>query len=248
MRRSMRSSLIGLAAGAILLAGVSPSAGAIYENSFVFTLLGGIQSGDSDTAVASDSSYSFRVAYALTPKIEIEAGYGRFDTTRDITGFAGDPASPANQVEFSQEGATEFTYYTLGLTANFLTETDSSTFPFVAVSLGSAEERRDGQEFCIDLITTSANQFDCDDVLPNGQPVDPNVGPSQPREEVSWQRALERKDTGTLLTLGAGARTFFGEWFALRYEARYFHHDTFEVNQDAFEFSVGASFVVGGRR
>lgn len=243
----MRRTMIGLAVGAALLCAVTPSAGGIYEKGWEFSLMGGGQIGDSDAEVDRDVSYNLRIAYALTPKIEIEFAYGKFDTTRDITGSAGDPSSPTAQVDFSETGDTEFTYYSLGLTANFLTETDSSTLPYISVGLGSAEERRDGRQFCIDLIV-DANPWTCADILPDGRLADPSSGIQNPTQQVSWQTELDRRDTGTLLTLGGGARTFLVDWFAVRYEVRYYHHDTFEINQDAFEISVGASFVVGGRR
>jgi hypothetical protein len=241
----MRRSVLILAVAAAVICPAIPATAGLLEKSFEISAFGGVQSGN---AVASDSSFGLRFAYALSPKIEIEAAYDHFDTTRSVTGFAGDPSSPTQQIEFSRENPTEFTYYTIGLTANFLTETDHRTLPFISVGLGSVVESRDGSEFCIDLITSLANSVTCDDIRPDGRPVDPNAGIMNPSQEVFWQRNLEREDTGTLLTFGAGAKSYFAERIAARYGVRYLHHDSFDSNQDVFEFSVGVSFIVGGRR
>ncbi|MFQ5700429.1 MAG: outer membrane beta-barrel protein [Acidobacteriota bacterium] len=56
----------------------------------------------------------------------------------------------------------------------------------------------------------------------------------------------EAFDASALLTFAVGARTFFTDVIGARYEARYFHHDTFNENQDEFAVAVGVTFVVGG--
>jgi len=50
-----------------------------------------------------------------------------------------------------------------------------------------------------------------------------------------------------LLTAHGGLRIFTTPWLAAKIEVRYYHHDSFQDNQDAFEASVGASFLFGGR-
>lgn len=60
------------------------------------------------------------------------------------------------------------------------------------------------------------------------------------------KRVLESFDSAAVLTLGVGARTFFNENWAIRYEVRYAHHDTFEVSQDEFFVAIGATWMVGG--
>ena len=155
---------------------------------------------------------------------------------------------PTEQIEFSHEAGTEFLSISLGLTANFLTETDSRTIPYVSVGIGAVQEMRDGALNCVDLIQIGANSVTCADINPDGTVKDPNSNITQPEDHVEWIRTIDRKDTGNLLTIAAGARTFLSEWFGVRYEVRYFHHDAFEDNQDAIEASAGVTFVIGGRR
>lgn len=248
----MRSSRLLLACGVLLLCASLPAPAGIYDKSFEIGVHGGIQSGDTNANVSSDSTIGFKFAYAVTQRIMIELAVDRFDTTREITGFAGDPSQPALQQEFSNVSGTEFLYVSLGLTANFLTETDSRTIPYVSVGLGSAVEERDAAQFCLDLKKdldpNVASAVRCSDITPDGHVRDPNRNIPNPDQEVSWQTYRQEKDSGTMLSVAVGARTFFGEWFGVRYEARYYHHDTFEMNQDAFEASAGATFVLGGRR
>jgi hypothetical protein len=244
----MRRSLSCLVAGVFILGAATPLTAAIYEQSWEFGAYGGIQSGDSDVSVSSDSAFGFKAAFAINPKIMIEANVDRFDTNRDIEGAIGNPSIPTQQLEFSHEGGTRFLSITLGLTANFFTETDSRTIPYLSVGIGAVRETRDETQHCIDLNELPVNFVTCADINPNGTVKDPNSNISRPRSEVHWSRSIEQGDTGTLLTMSAGARTFLSEWFGVRYEVRYFHHDAFDINQDAFEASAGVTFVVGGRR
>ncbi len=248
----MRPTRLYLACALLCLSSSPPAAAAMYDKAFEIGLHGGVQSGDNNENVNSDSTFGFKFAYALTQRIMIELAVDQFDTTREVTGFAGPPNQPANQVPFSNESGTEFLYLSLGLTANFLTESDSRTIPYVSVGLGSAIEERAGSQFCLDLKPdsdpNSPTAVSCSDITPDGRVKDPGQFVPNPDEEISWQTFIDEKDTGTLLTVAAGARTFFSDWFAVRYEARYYHHDSFERNQDAFEASAGATFVLGGRR
>ncbi len=248
----MRSSRIFMACGLFACCASLPAVAGIYDKCFEIGVSGGIQSGDNNQNVSSGSSYGLKFAYAISQRIMIELSVDKYDTTRDITGFAGPPSQPANQVEFSNEAGTDFLYIGMGLTANFLTESDSATIPYVSVGLGSVVEERAASQFCLDLKPdadpNSSAAVACSDITPDGQVKDPNQNIANPDEEVSWQTFLDEKDSGTLLTVGIGARTFFNDWFAVRYEVRYYHHDTFDQNQDAFEATAGATFVLGGRR
>ena len=62
----------------------------------------------------------------------------------------------------------------------------------------------------------------------------------------SCEPQLESFDSSAALSLALGARTFFTDWFGIRYELRYYHHDSFDLNQDEFAFGFGATFLMGG--
>lgn len=243
-RNQMRGSQICLVAGVILLCAAGPSAAGIYEKGFELGLDLGRQSSN-EPGVSGDSSFGLKVGWAITQKLMIEGDYAHFNTQREYNGFAGDPSSPANQVSFARQATTEFEYYTIGLTANFRTETDARTLPYITVGMGSVVQSRAAAHFCVDL--KPAGSITCADVNPNGTKKDPNAG-FDPSVEVAWLDFLPREDTGTLLTVGAGARTFFTDWVGVRYEVKYYHHDAFDENQDTFEGTFGATFFLGGRR
>ncbi|HXI03490.1 MAG TPA: outer membrane beta-barrel protein [Candidatus Saccharimonadales bacterium] len=240
----MRGSQICLVAGVILLCAASLSAAGIYEKGFELGLDLGRQSSN-EPGVTADSCYGARVGWAITQKLMIEGDFAHFGSQREYAGFAGDPSSPANQVPFSKPASTEFDYYTIGLTASFRTATDARTLPYITVGMGSVVQTRAGARFCVDLKPGSS--VTCADVNPDGTKKDPNAS-FDPGVEVSWQEFLPREDTGTLLTVGAGARTFFTDWIGVRYEVKYYHHDAFDENQDTFEGTFGATFFLGGRR
>jgi opacity protein-like surface antigen len=61
-------------------------------------------------------------------------------------------------------------------------------------------------------------------------------------------RVFESFDSSAILTLGAGARTFFNDNWGVRYEARYNHHDSFTLGQDEYLLAVGVTWVVGGKK
>ncbi len=248
----MRSCRIFMGCGLLAWCASLPAVAGIYDKSFEIGIHGGVQSGDNKQAVRSDSTYGFTFGYAISQRIMIELGVDKYDTSHEVTGFAGDPSQPANQVPFSNEAGTDFLYVSMGLTANFLTESDSATIPYLSVGLGSVVEDRAASQFCLDLQPdpdpNAAGAVACSDITPDGHVKDPNQNIPNPEEEVSWQTHLNEQDSGVLLTVGLGARTFFNDWFAVRYEVRYYHHDTFDQNQDAFEATAGATFILGGRR
>jgi hypothetical protein len=229
----------------LLLFAVSANPAGIREKSFELGLYGGIEDGDNDANVGSSNAWGGKVAYAFSRRLMLELNIDHFDSTRELVGRAGPNDQPANQIPYSITPDTEFMIYTVGLNANFFTDRDVRTKPFLGVGLGAATEDLQGGTTCIDL-----NKFDgiqCSDFKPNGFPKDPNQPPASP-SDIDIVNKLPRKATGTALTMSAGARTFLADWFGIRYEVRYFHHDTFNVNQDHFEASVGATFVVGGKK
>lgn len=59
-------------------------------------------------------------------------------------------------------------------------------------------------------------------------------------------KLLEAYDAGTILTLAGGARYFWNDNWGGRFEARYNHHDAFEVNQDEYVLAAGVTWLVGG--
>lgn len=67
-------------------------------------------------------------------------------------------------------------------------------------------------------------------------------------EDSLGNEILEAFDAGTILTLGGGARYFWNDNWAGRFEARYNHHDAFGQNQDEYVLAAGVSWVVGGAR
>ena len=244
MRRTIHLAGIGFAV--IVLASAAVFA-EVRKEAYELGVYGGIENGDNNLNVASNHAFGLRFGYAISAKIMAELNVDMFDTNREITGFAGDPSQPATQRPFAVDAPTQFTSFTAALTANFLTEREVNTKPFLTVGLGIVSEERDGTNECVDLNPAQTDPTRCSDVFPNGSSKDPTNPMIQPNS-VSWQQFLPEKDTGTALTLGFGARTYFGPWFGLRYEARYFHHDSFNANQDAFQLSVGATFVLGGSK
>src|SRR5262249_52630671 len=156
-------------------------------------------------------AYGFRAGYAFTKKLMAELAVDSFSSDRTLTVFLGDPSFPASQVPVDSKVNTSFVSYTIGLCANFLTERDVKTKPYFNVNLGFITEDRNG--------ATYSHQFN----------------PNDPNSVVSGVFPAE-KDTSTLLSVGAGARTFFTDMIGIRYEAKYLHHDSFGVNQDGFQF------------
>jgi hypothetical protein len=69
-----------------------------------------------------------------------------------------------------------------------------------------------------------------------------------PFTDRNGNRQVEAFDSAALLTLAVGSRYFFNENWAVRYEARYFHHDAFDTGQDVYVLDVGVSWVLGGRQ
>lgn len=238
-----RRSVLRIAVAVILCAATSAPAG-IRDRAFELGAYGGITSGDNNANISSDFSYGVRGAYAFSRKLMVEANLDVFDTDVELEGRAGDRNLPASQVPYTHETPTSFFSYSVGLTANFLTDKETRTIPYLSVGIGAVQEERTGATFCVDLAKT--DNTECSDVRPNGSLVDPGSGADP--NAVAWISSIDEKDTGTLLTFAVGARTFLTSWFGIRYEGRWYHHDTFDMNQDAFQATVGATFVLGGKK
>jgi hypothetical protein len=207
----------------LILAAVSLAPAGIREKGYEVGVYGGIEDGDHHTNVPAGRSYGMRAAYAFTRKIMAEFTVDAFPASRDLVIRIGDPSIPIRQVPASISPNADFLSYTLGITANFLTERDVKTNPYFNVSLGFMTESRSAGTFSVQT-----------------NPNDPN--------SVVRGGFLAEKDTGTALTVAAGARTFFTPSMGIRYDLRYIHNDTFRQNQDGFQVSVGATFVVGGKK
>jgi hypothetical protein len=247
----MTGRIVTRAAAAALVCAMGTAPAGVRDGMYELGAYGGIQAGDNNENVSSDSAFGARFGYALSRKIMIELNLDSFDTTKEIVGRAGRPDLPANQRPYSHEVGTSFLAYSVGLTANFLTDRDVRTTPYLSVSLGAVTEERDAALFCVDLrpnrgVPSTPQNPVCSDLNPDGTPVDPNYNPA--RDSVDYVSLLKDKDSGALLAFAVGGRTFLSNSFAVRYEGRWYHHNTFRANQDAFELSVGATFVLGGQK
>lgn len=241
MRRSFRP----IAALVTMLLAAGFAHAEIRDRGFEVSLHGGILSGDTNSLIRSSNPFSFRFGYALNPRLTLEAMVTGTDTERELTGFAGPPNNPATQVRFGGVYEdTEYRFYSIGLNANFRTDLDTRLIPYVGVGVGLVTEKRMGRTFCVDLLATDATR--CSDVNPDNTLKDPNNILLNPNG-VEFETYIPEKDTGALVTAGGGVRIFATPWLAGKVELRYYHHDSFERNQDAFEMSVGASFFFGGR-
>ncbi|MBI3448552.1 MAG: porin family protein [Acidobacteria bacterium] len=205
------------------LAAVTATPAGIRDKAYEVGVYGGVENGDHRTSVKSGGSFGIRAGYLFTKKIMAELTVDGFPASRDITERVGDPSLPVLQVPVQTKPSATFVSYMLGLTANFLTERDTKTNPYFNVSLGFVNESRGSSDFSV------------------------RTNPNDPNSVVAGT-ILARKDTGTGLSVSAGARTFLRNNFGIRYEIRYIHHDTFTINQDGFQFSAGATFVLGGKK
>jgi len=217
----------------------------IRDRGFEVSLQGGILSGDTNSQIRSSNPFSFRLAFALNPRLQIEAMVSGTNTERELIGFAGPPNNPATQVRFGNVYEdTEYRFYTVGLTANFRTDLDVRVIPYMGVAVGLVTENRLGTSFCVDLDSTDFTH--CSDVNPDNTLKDPNNITLDPNA-VEFEEFIPEQDTGALVTGGAGLRFFIAPWIAGKVEIRYYHHDSFERNQDAFEATAGVGFFFGGR-
>ena len=238
-----RSALLRIAVAAVLCAATVTPAG-IRDRGFEAGFYGGQETGDVDTNIKSHLAYGVKFAYAVNRKLMAELNVDSFNTSFDYIGRAGDPSFPVNQVPFSRSVDTDFMSYTLGMTANFLTDREVKTTPYLSVGIGVMTEVRSGTQFCVDIFPQDSTK--CSDVKPDGGLVDPNS--NKDPNGVDWITEIRRRDTGAAVTIAVGGRTFLTNWFAIRYEGRWYHHDTFGNNQDAFQATVGATFTFGGKK
>ena len=73
------------------------------------------------------------------------------------------------------------------------------------------------------------------------------IGIGNMDDEVERPNGTTASDDDTLLTIGGGFRSFFGDNMALRVEGRLKSFRTFEVSQDNFEITVGLTWALGRR-
>jgi len=194
-------------AGALLLTAATAASAGVREKGYEIGVYGGFENGDPHTNVPTGGSYGFRAAYAFTKKLMAELTVDAFPSSRDLIIRVGDPSIPIKQVPAGISPNADFLSYTLGLTANFLTERDVKTTPYFNVSLGFMTESRSAGSFSV------------------------RSNPNDPNSVVNGQ-FLAQKDTGTALSVAVGARTLLTPTMGLRYDLRYIHHDTFGKNQD----------------
>lgn len=130
------------------------------------------------------------------------------------------------------------------VTANFLVDRETRTKPYLSGGVGVVSETREAFPYSATYQTTAPDNTLCPDGTegPDGDNL---------RETCTYTQTgdnPERFDSAFLITLGAGARTFFSDWFGVRYEARYLRHDTFVEGQNEWLVTVGATFVLGGEK
>jgi len=213
----------GRVACVVVLCAATATPAGIRDKSYEVGVYGGIEKGDPRTDVSTGGAFGFRAGYAFTKKIMAELAVDAFSSDRTLTVFLGDPAFPPKQIPVQANPTADFISYTLGLGANFLVDRDIKTKPYFNVNIGLITEDRGMSDFSFQFV-----------------PGDPNT--------IVGGVILASKDTSTILTVGAGARTFFTDTIGIRYEVKYIHHDSFGDNQDGLQASVGATFVIGGKK
>lgn len=251
----MRRTFTALAAAAAILCAATPATSAeFYKGVWEASVMGGSSSGDDNLEVDTGTTFGVRGGYSLSSKIMLELMVEYFDTEQEVSGFAGPPNDPASQVEFFIPADSSFLYYSIGLTANFRSETEGArVIPYLTVGLGAATQERDEYKGCVQIasiafdLNNPNNEVTCDDLdLETEQPKDPTVAVNP--NDFDFPEDGERSDTGTLLTAGLGVRWFVTPRFGLRGEIRYYHHDTFDQNQDAWPaVDLGVTFLLGGQ-
>lgn len=252
MRYAIRTFIVFAA----LLCAVTAAPAEILKGVWELGALGGVGGGDDD--VDSGALFGIKAGYSLTSILELELAVERFGADQQITGSVGPANQPALQVDLRDEDVfadTSFVYYALGLTANFRTETEGAKLiPYLSVGLGQTVQYLDGYNSCVPLKerrtgvpsrdpTSPGRIITCDDFDERGVLVDPNA--AYVTEDFTFPSDVERKDTGTLVTAGLGARWFVTRRIGLRAEIRYYHHDTFDLNQDAFGAQFGVTVTLG---
>ncbi len=255
MRHAIRTLIVFTA----LLSAATAAPAEIVKGVWEVGALGGWGSGDDD--VESGGTYGIKAGYSLTSILEIEFAAELFGAEQKITGSVGPANEPAQQVDLRGEGIfadTSFYYYALGLTANFRTETEGAKLiPYISVALGQTVQYIEEYSSCVPIRerrlglpstdpTNPGRIITCDDFDDKGVLLDPNA--SFTPEHFAFPSDVERKDTGALVTAGLGLRYFVTPRIGGRLEVRYYHHDSFDLNQDAFAIQFGVTVALGYRQ
>jgi len=204
-----------------------------WEFGIFVTHLDGDRSADIENSMGAQVSFGFNFSAKI--ELELTLAQNRFEfeefdraTTNaltDVGALAISEPLPARDETLNRA--------IFNITGNFLTDRETRMVPYVSGGLGVVQETRDGFPLLVNII----NPAD-----PNGQ--DPNI----PDRIDTQIEVNETFDSSAVLTLAAGARTFLTDNWGIRYELRYFHHDSFGLNQDDYQIAVGATWVVGGQK
>lgn len=212
--------------------------------------------GDSSAKVDNGIAGEIRVGYNFSSKIGLELSFSNENTEQGRTGNLeeiGKPNIPEIDCPITILDSTppcvlalgsasgeidkdvEFNRAIMMITGSFLTDRDTRTIPYVSAGLGFIQETRSSFDFDLSYLVA----------------VDDDADPNTPRSLVPQSvpaESLESFDSSAVLVLAVGARTFFTDNWAARYELGYAHHDSFEENQDEFSIRVGITWVVGGQK
>jgi len=212
--------------------------------------------GDRSAKVDNGIATEIRVGYNFSSKIALELALSNENTEQGRTGDLGEigrPAIPEDPCPFVIQQSTPpcvsaigtatgaidkdvvFRRAIVSITGSFLTDRDSRTVPYISAGLGFIQETRSGFDFDLgyELLVDADN--------------DPNTARTTAPASVRAE-ALESFDSSAVLALAVGARTFFTDNWAARYEVGYAHHDSFSENQDEYTVKVGITWVVGGAK
>lgn len=193
--------------------------------------------GERDTGIDNSIGGAFSFGFNFSAKVEseflvtfntVDFG-GEDDATEEAIRTAGANPSVIGGIPERDDRLIKAIF---SVTANFLADRETNTIPYVSAGLGFIQERRDA----FPLLVRVDN--------PNADPNDPNI----PAVLTVETEGRESFDTSAVLTLAVGARTFFTDNFGIRYEARYFHHDSFEFGQDEYQLAAGATWMFGGQK
>ena len=212
--------------------------------------------GDRGALVDNGIAAEIRIGYNFSSKIAAELSFSDENTEQGRTGdlvALGTPEIPeipcpatildstpdcVTMVESSSPDLDKdvtFRRAVLAITGSFLTDRETRTIPYVTAGLGFIQETR--ADF----------PFDLDYEVSTDHDGDPNTLRLKQTRSVSSE-SLESFDSSAVLTLAVGARTFFTDNWAARYEVGYAHHDSFGANQDEYMVKVGITWVVGGQK
>ncbi len=243
MRRAL---CLVLAAGLVLPATATAKN---RDKSWEFSAFASHLDGDPAVPVDNDFGYGIIIGYDLTAKLGTElllsqtnTSYGALPDLATVASESVPPNPDPNNRVFAGFGAltprindsVEIFRAIAQVTATFFSDREVRTAPYITAGLGITQETRSPFTFDADY------RFE-----------DPEISPADPNRNVfvpGRREVVEAFDSSAILTIGAGGRTFLTDNWGIRYEVRYYHHDSFDRNQDEFQFLLGATLVVGGSR